>query len=104
MTPPMPNREFEFQWDERKAESNEQKHGVPFVLASSIFSDPLILTVPDEAHSEAEERWFSIGRAIDGSTLSVAYVWAAGGPPAQIRLITARRATKREIRYYQEGA
>jgi uncharacterized protein len=62
--------------------------------AASIFADPRILTLADTAHSESEERWFSIGLASNGVPMSVAYVWTDNGVGhIKIRLITARRST-----------
>jgi len=96
--------QFQFEWDEAKAAANFRKHGVSFDLASTIFGDPRILTVADTTHSEAEERWFSIGLASTGALLSVAYLWTdAGGRSTKIRLITARPATASEISYYTES-
>jgi len=51
--------QFQFDWDEAKAVGNLHKHGISFELASSVFSDPRILTIADLEHSELEERWFS---------------------------------------------
>jgi uncharacterized DUF497 family protein len=68
-------RQFQFEWDEVKASFNVQKHGVSFETAATIFYDPRILTVPDEKHSEVEERWFSIGAVSNGVLLSIVYVW-----------------------------
>lgn len=92
-----------FDWDEAKAAVNLRKHGVSFELASSIFGDPRILTLADTVHSESEERWFSIGLALNGVPMSVAYLWTdAGAGLVKIRLITAPRSTATEIRYYTE--
>jgi uncharacterized DUF497 family protein len=56
------------------------------------------------AHSEIEERWFSIGCAGNGAMPSVVYLWSDADPePTKIRLISARTATQTEIRHYQEG-
>ena len=102
--PGLNEQHFQFDWSEAKAAINFRKHGVSFELASSVFNDPRILTVRDTEHSESEERWFSVGSASNGAMLSVAYLWAE--PEAslvKIRLITARRATAREIRYYGEN-
>ncbi|MCX6611160.1 MAG: BrnT family toxin [Acidobacteria bacterium] len=100
----MNENHFQFEWDEEKASSNVRKHGVSFELASSIFGDPRILTVADTTHSETEERWFSIGLANNGVPMSVAYLWLdAGAALIKIRLITARRATATEIRFYTEN-
>jgi uncharacterized DUF497 family protein len=93
-----------FQWDEAKADANARKHGVTFVLASSVFHDPRLLTIADLEHSEIEERWFSVGLTSSGMLISVAYTWSDEDPVAvRIRLISARRATHAESRQYQEG-
>ena len=97
----MDEQYFQFEWDEEKATANVRKHGVSFELASLIFGDPRILTLADTTHSESEERWFSIGLANNGVPMSVAYIWTdVGAGLIKIRLITARRATATEIRYY----
>jgi len=96
--------QFQFEWDEVKANANIRKHGVAFELARTIFNDQRLLTVADLEHSETEERWFSIGRASSGVMLSVVYLWSDADPAAtKIRLISARKATQTEIQYYQEG-
>ena len=96
--------QFQFEWDEAKANANVRKHGVAFELARTIFNDQRLLTVADLEHSETEERWFSIGCASSGAMLSVVYVWSDADPATtKIRLISARKATQTEIRYYQEG-
>jgi uncharacterized DUF497 family protein len=98
------DRQFQFEWDEIKAAANLRKHGVLFELASTVFNDPRLLTVPDLDHSETDERWFSIGWASNGAMLSIVYVWAESEPATtKIRLISAREATKTEIRHYEES-
>ena len=100
----MDGRQFQFEWDEVKANANVRKHGVAFELARTIFNDQRLLTVADLEHSETEERWFSVGCASSGVMLSVVYLWSDADPAAtKIRLISARKATQTEIRYYQEG-
>jgi uncharacterized DUF497 family protein len=97
-------RQFQFEWDEVKANANLRKHGVSFDLASTIFNDGRLLAVADLEHSEAEERWFSVGSASNGVLISVVYLWSdADRTVTKIRLISARKATQTEIRYYQEG-
>jgi uncharacterized protein len=98
------DRQFQFEWDEVKAAANVRKHDVSFELARTLFNDPLLLTVADLAHGEAEERWFSIGRARNGAMLSVAYLWTETDPAiAKVRIISARKATQTEIRQYEES-
>ena len=58
---------LEFEWDEKKDRTNFEKHGVSFTLAMNVLRDPLAVTTFDEAHSETEERWFTIGCTVAGS-------------------------------------
>lgn len=99
----MSDRQYQFEWDEIKAAANVCKHGVSFDLASTLFSDPRLLTVADLEHSEVEERWFSIGCASNGAMLSIVYLWWESDPvTTKIRLITARHATRTEIHEYEK--
>ena len=100
----MSDRQFQFEWDEGKATANVRKHGVSFELASSIFADPSLVSVADLEHSETEERWFSVGCAVNGTLLTVVYAWQEIDPAiTKIRLISAPPATKNEIRFYEEN-
>lgn len=93
---------LEFAWDPTKAASNLAKHGVAFAQAASVFADALALTVFDEAHSESEERWFTLGLNSEGKLLAVSRTYAATGPAsARVRLISAREATRTERRQYE---
>ena len=89
-----------FEWDDNKASINEQKHGVSFTEAITVFSDPLELTIPDPDHSQGEFRFLSIGRSTQGTLLVVAYTERE---PAIIRLISARPATKYERKQYEQS-
>lgn len=94
--------QLHFEWDDAKAAVNEGKHGVTFELACSIFYDPRLLTVADLAHSQTEDRWFSMGIARNGVLLSVVYLWSEADPgTVKIRLISARKATVAEGRQYE---
>jgi hypothetical protein len=90
----------EFEWDRGKADRNQEKHGVSFIEASTIFGDPLELTISDPDHSEGEYRFVSIGRSRLGNILVVSYTERAQN---RIRLISARRATRREQVYYEQN-
>src|ERR1035441_6957647 len=97
-------RQFQFEWDEVKADANARKHGVSFDLASTVFHYPRLLTVADVEHSETEERWFSVGCASNGVVVFVVYLWSDTDPATiNIRLISARKSTQAEDRQYQEG-
>lgn len=90
---------MKFEWDENKAKSNLQKHGISFEEASTIFGDPLSLTIPDPLHSEHEERLVTIGLSIKFRILVVIHTERGDN----IRIISARAATKREKQNYEEG-
>ena len=93
---------YDFQWDTVKAAINADKHGVTFEQASSVFLDPLALTIFDEAHSHDEERWWLLGHDASGTLLLVAHTHQTAGPAsARVRLISARPATKRERQFYE---
>ena len=100
----MAERQFQFEWDEGKAAVNFRKHGVSFELACTVFGDPRLVTVADLEHGEREDRWFSVGSASNGALLSIVYLWSESqAETIKIRLISARRATQREIRQYREN-
>jgi uncharacterized DUF497 family protein len=90
---------LEFEWDQDKATSNQKKHRVTFEEAATIFADPLAAIFDDEAHSEEEQREIIIGHSADNQLLLVCFTERAGA----IRIISARRATKRERRDYEEN-
>ncbi len=86
-----------FEWDENKAEKNEQKHGISFEEAESIFYDPRSVTVLDPDHSETELRFIDIGMSNYDRILVVVYTERE----QRIRLISARRASKKERKMYE---
>ncbi|WP_243725288.1 BrnT family toxin [Candidatus Thiosymbion oneisti] len=89
-------------WDNAKAQSNLVKHGVTFAQAVMVMLDPLALTVFDEAHSDTEERWFTLGQTSEGRLLAVSHTYQLlDADTARIRLISAREATPRERQQYQ---
>ena len=94
---------FDFEWDAAKALSNARKHDVTFDQAAGVFWDALALTIYDEAGSQDEERWFTLGVDASGRLLAVAHTYQSIGPSsARVRIISARKATKRERRDYEE--
>ncbi|MGD9841888.1 MAG: BrnT family toxin [Steroidobacteraceae bacterium] len=98
-----PLTDYEFEWDDAKAASNMQKHGVDFVEAMSVFTDPLSMTIYDDEHSEDEDRWVSLGRSINSQLLVVIHTFVTtGAPSALIRIISARLATRREREQYEQ--
>ena len=89
---------LQFEWDEGKASTNLKKHRVSFNEATTVFRDPLLWTFPDDAHSENEERYVSIGCSSKGRTLVVIHT----DRDAVIRIISCRNATSYERRAYEE--
>ena len=93
---------LDIQWDDAKARANAAKHGVTFARAATVMLDPLALTVFDSAHSDTEERWFTLGQASDGQLLAVSHTHQVlDGNHTCIRLISAREATRREREHYE---
>ena len=88
---------YVFKWDPAKAAANVQEHGVTFDDASTVFGDPLALLMPDPDHSEDEERYLLLGMSTRQRLLVIAFVER----PPLTRLISARRATRRERRRYE---
>lgn len=89
---------MEFEWDSRKAKSNLRKHKVSFEEAATVFSDILSFTFEDEAHSDVERRYATLGMSYRGRILVVAHTMHG----ENVRIISAREATPRERRWYEE--
>ena len=87
------------EWDAVKARKNLAKHEVSFDEASTVFGDPLSLTIPDPIHSHQEERFVTVGVTANLKTVVVVHVDRG----ERIRIISARHATWRERRDYEEG-
>jgi uncharacterized DUF497 family protein len=87
-----------FEWDPQKAVSNEQKHKVTFDEASSVFADPLSVTTFDPLHSDDEDRFVIIGMSSQRRILVVCFT----DREDRLRIISARPATKRERKKYEE--
>ena len=86
-----------FEWDPKKAETNLKKHGVSFEEASTAFKDPLSLTIDDPLHSSDEERLILIGMSYNNRMLVIAHTEIRDN----IRIISARKATKKERNNYE---
>jgi uncharacterized protein len=87
-----------FAWDSGKATANLKKHGVDFREAATVFDDPLSATYPDVDHSRSERRFVMIGASARSRVLVVAYTEQGEA----VRIISARPATRREKRFYEE--
>jgi len=89
----------EVEWDETKNRLNQRKHNVSFEEAATVFIDPLEITIDDPAHGISENRFISIGQSFKRRLLVVSYTERAG----RIRIVTARKPTRRERREYREA-
>ena len=88
-----------FEWDQRKADANWKKHSVRFAEAASVFSDPQARIFKDEDHSDEETREIIIGYSPAKHLLLVCFTEIER---ERIRIISARRAVRRERRDYEE--
>ena len=94
--------QYEFEWDTAKARENAKKHRVTFDRAATVFLDPNALSLFDEQHSEDEERWITLGLDHTGTLLVICHTYRGKTETsARVRLISARRATKNEVKQYE---
>lgn len=94
---------YNFEWDTAKAGQNILKHKVSFQRAGTIFRDPHAISIFDDEHSQKEERWITIGRDNDGILLVVSHTFREiDKTSCSIRIISARKATKRETKQYED--
>ena len=89
-----------FEWDANKAAANLAKHVVSFDEAVTVFADPDALDGPDLLHSADEARFLRLGRSVASRVLMVAYTQRRSGNGETIRIISARRASRRERAAY----
>jgi uncharacterized DUF497 family protein len=88
---------MKFEWDENKNQLNIRKHGIDFAEAAYVFSDPFALSLPDDEHSETEERWLLLGKSLNERLLLVVHIYRYD---EVIRIISARKATATESATY----
>jgi len=98
--------EHQFEWDPAKALRNVREHRVSFERAATVFLDPRAMSIFDDEHSEQEERWITLGLDRAGALLVVCHTFhegkeAGGEASAKIRLISARRADRKEAAHYR---
>ena len=88
-----------FEWNDKKAKSNLIKHKISFEEASTAFGDNLSITIEDPLHSDNENRLILIGKSSNNKTLIVVHIEQTDS----IRIISARKATKKEQIFYEES-
>jgi uncharacterized DUF497 family protein len=84
-------------WDTKKAAANIRNHGIEFSHAATVLDDPMAVTIEDTRHGE--QRFVTIGADILGKVLVVVYAYSG---EEEIRLISARKATPKEGRVYEQ--
>jgi uncharacterized DUF497 family protein len=90
---------IKFEWHPRKATANLKKHQVSFDEAQTVFYDEFAVQFFDEDHSVDEDRFLMLGMSVRSKLLIVCHCEREGGET--IRIISARKATKREIAFYR---
>ncbi|MGC1784139.1 MAG: BrnT family toxin [Acidobacteriaceae bacterium] len=92
-----------FEWNEAKNRQNLRKHDIRFETAVLVFDDPSAMTKRDSAHDEHEERFITLGAIGPGSILFVVHTWGERNGEENIRIISARAATARERKSYEDA-
>ena len=90
---------MKFDWDPVKADTNKGKHGVTFDEASTVFGDVLSVSGRDLSHSVGEHRYLTFGLSSQGRVLVVSHTDRGD----IVRIISARTATRKEKRIYEDG-
>ena len=94
---------YQFEWDPIKARTNLQKHGITFERSTAVFKDPNALSRFDNEHSLDEDRWITLGLDQNGMLLVLCHTFRiVSGNGAVMRIISARKATKKEMKQYEE--
>lgn len=92
---------MKFTWDKEKEKINLQKHAVSFEEAAYVFSDPFALSIYDQEHATEEDRWILMGKSFNNILLVVVHTIKNDENIEIVRIISARKATKKEQQYYQ---
>ena len=93
---------YNFEWNPDKAKKNLSKHKVSFELAATIFLDPNALSIHDLDHSEIEDRWITMGISRNRNILTIIHTFnEIDDSNIGIRIISARKSIKNEIKHYQ---
>ena len=93
---------MKFEWDREKEKTNIKKHGITFEQASFVFADIYALNKYDEEHSEDEDKWIILGKSFNEVLLLVVHTFRNKDGVEYTRIISARKATKKEKQAYQK--
>lgn len=91
--------ELDFEWDENKNTANKAKHNISFEEAKTVFYDEWALVIDDPEHSAEEDRFIILGFSKQANLLVVCHCYREAD--MVIRIISARKATKNEAKYYK---
>jgi uncharacterized protein len=93
---------YHFEWDPTKARENVKKHQVSFQRAATVFRDPHAVSIFDKDHSQIEDRWITLGMDNQGIIIVVIHTFRQSNEVSSfIRIISARKATKKERQQYE---
>lgn len=90
-----------FEWDEIKNKNNRSKHGIWFEEAQSVFDDSASRVFLDLVHSDEEDRFIIVGMSSAARLLVIVHCYRESN--SIIRIISARKATKKEVKFYEKG-
>lgn len=93
--------DIRFEWDQNKNEINKKKHKISFEEARTVFYDPEALVIDDPEHSEQEDRFIILGLSKKANLLVVCHCYRESD--SIIRIISARKATTTETKYYRNS-
>lgn len=93
---------MEFTWDPNKDDLNKYKHGISFETALLVFSDPLHMSIFERV-VDGEQRWRTMGLVGDSLIIVVAHTYTEKEGKEIIRIISARKATRKERKYYEKS-
>ena len=93
---------MKFEWDSEKEKINVEKHGVTFEQASYVFADPFALNQYNDEHFIEEDRWILLGKSLNEIILVVVHTFKDDDSIEYVRIISARKATKKEQKLYQQ--
>ena len=93
---------MEFRWNENKNKENIKKHGISFEEAAEVFDDPLHVSIMDQRFDYFDERWITIGSTKNGNVIVLGHLYyLTENGEEVIKIITARKATKKEKKHYE---
>jgi len=95
--------QYQFEWNYKKDRENKRKYKIDFRRAATVFRDSYMITIFDYEHSDNEDRWITLGTDENGILLIVSHIfYRISAAQCNIRIISARKATKNEKKQYED--